>query len=106
MTELRAWKEGDDRINPHFYDSYRKAGPPEYVYFGRKEDGRIKVGVSIQPGRRTKTLGCELLLAVEADRDTEQEVLRYLDSHRIEGEWFHPTSEVLDYIESLQIRAV
>lgn len=74
---------------------------PSFVYFGRKDD-LIKIGWSIHPDERIKTLHCELLLAVPGSRDLEQKLHKMFSGLRVTGEWFRADAGLLRFIEVLQ----
>lgn len=73
-----------------------------FVYFIRRgEDGPIKIGVAADPFTRLRDLqtGCperfRLLAAWPGDLQNERSIHRSLARHRIEGEWFAPSRDVL-----------
>lgn len=75
---------------------------PSSVYFARRaSDGAIKIGTSTNVGRRLAALrsqhGCavELLSTELGGRARETEIHDALADHRLSGEWFAPTADVL-----------
>lgn len=75
------------------------------VYFVQAgEGGRIKIGYSPYPLRRIKHLqqfsGPDLitLAIIEGERTLESMLHNIVQAHRVHGEWFDPTPEVLDIV--------
>ena len=66
---------------------------------------RIKIGVSDDPQARLKSLQCgsstRLRLLGSIDGDLEAELHRRLSNSRLHGEWFEPSSDVLDAVPSV-----
>lgn len=77
-----------------------KAG---FVYFIRCEE-RVKIGFSIQPMNRLTKVNadapfpCQLLGFVAVDSFTEEALHARFSAHRVHGEWFAASDEVLDFI--------
>lgn len=72
------------------------------VYFlQRGEDGPIKIGVSLNLKRRiselqtTSSEPLRLLGTVRGGYDLESNLHYELDEHRVHGEWFKPSAQVL-----------
>jgi len=76
-----------------------------WVYFVQVgedgEDGPIKIGTAIDVEKRLVGLQCaspwplRLLAVMEGGSGLETRLHRDLRSHRIRGEWFHPSPRVL-----------
>jgi hypothetical protein len=92
------------RNNPKRGSSLRRRS---WVYFARAIDGRVKIGLSIDPERRVIELSSgngklELLAAIPGDMPTESHMHRAFDHLRIAGgEWFRPDAEMLRFIDAL-----
>src|ERR1051325_9826576 len=78
---------------------------PRFIYFIQSgEGGPIKIGISDDPDlrlRRLQTASCEqlkLLGVVPGDEAMERAYHARLAAHRIRGEWFTATDEVLSCI--------
>lgn len=95
------------------YKKYRELGRHEvaslatkgYVYYAHLP-GRIKIGFSKNPWARMSDLRVTapsvVLLGVEAGSlDVERDRHDQFKAHRIEGEWFTASSELMDFIERL-----
>jgi hypothetical protein len=79
------------------------------VYYVRRQDGLIKIGVSGQLNRRLRALteihGALTVLALHAGgREAEQRMHARFAADRVTGEWFQPSLILLDHIERLQAR--
>lgn len=79
------------------------------IYFiQRGEDGPVKIGTSVDPDTRLRTLQTavpeplKLLDVIPGDRKREVEIQRDLAPFRINREWFEPAAELLTYIRSLR----
>jgi len=77
----------------------------DYVYFIQEgHSGPIKIGVAAEPRNRLTDLQCanprpvRLICAVKGSFKLEKHLHRLLKDHRIRGEWFHPSIEVLEAI--------
>lgn len=83
-----------------------KAAMRTYVYFIQMGDGPIKIGKSDDPDRRLldfKTASphkCHVLKRIKAHFSLEAQLHKKFAHIRLEGEWFKPEQELLDYIES------
>jgi len=80
----------------------------DYVYFIQKGlHGPIKIGVSVNPSKRLKTLqtACteqlHLLGTYKASYNSEAELHQLFASTHIRGEWFECTDELLDKVYQL-----
>ena len=64
---------------------------PAYVYVGAKRDGRLKVGMSIEPENRCRNLGLTMILAhpvmTDAAKAVETDALRRLGARAGDGEY-------------------
>lgn len=84
---------------------------PEWTYFIQQASGEIKIGRSIQPRARMRTLQSEngtkltFLMAVPFSRITESAAHKRFGHLRLHGEWFRPDQELLDFIEVLKAEA-
>lgn len=88
-----------------FKTRHKAATPsrPEFVYFARRaSDGAIKIGWSHDPTARTKTLGAELLNSIPGSRRLEQDLHARFDADRLDGEWFRPSADLLDFMGDLR----
>ena len=80
-----------------------------FIYFLQARDGNkpIKIGVTSDINKRlsqlrnTSPVNLQLLKAIEADKDLEQDIHRRFKDDRLHGEWFNPTPELLRFIGSL-----
>ena len=79
-----------------------------YIYFVQAgEKGPVKVGLSKNPMSRVKQLQTsnphtlKLLGIIPGDRETEEMIHDKFEDHRLEGEWFEPTNELIDIVRSL-----
>lgn len=70
------------------------------VYVARL-GGLIKIGVSINPERRCRTLNAELLGVLSGGLPRERELQARFAVYRERGEWFRPAPELLAWIEDL-----
>lgn len=89
-----------------------------YVYFAQRDPaGLIKIGISIKPKQRVAALwapdasnrGCKLLAAIPVEPDPRF-YTGYLEERRMHArfaashvghEWFNPTPDLLDFIDTL-----
>jgi hypothetical protein len=78
------------------------------VYFIQGEKTKnIKIGFSTDPNDRLRQhqtgSGEELLMlaCVEGNQELETEIQRRFDSFRVHGEWFSPSDELIEFINSL-----
>ena len=80
----------------------------EQVYFIQQGDnGPIKIGYSADPQRRLQSLSTaspyplRLLGVVDGDMALEQALHHRFADHQLEGEWFAPTPDLLEFIANL-----
>jgi len=81
--------------------------PIGYVYFIQGVNGGpIKIGYSLNPERRARDLETADRLIVLAcfpgDRYTEHKLHHRFSGLRLNGEWFRPGSELLEFIEEVK----
>lgn len=68
------------------------------VYFIQRGD-RIKIGYSTNLTTRLRALkGDRVLLALPGSRAHESALHELFKAHRIEGEWFRPATEIMEFI--------
>ena len=80
----------------------------EYVYFIQQGDnGPIKIGYSAEPEKRLQTLSTaspyplRILKTLKGGKSLEQELhIRFAD-HQLEGEWFAPDDDLLDFMNDI-----
>ena len=79
------------------------------IYFIQVENnGPIKIENAKKPEQRLKTLQIgnpkklNLIAVIPGDPRLESKIHRDLKGFRRSGEWFNPTTEVLDYIRNIQ----
>ena len=70
----------------------------EFVYFARLGDS-IKIGVSVQPAKRCKSLSAELLHIEPGGRRRERELHERFAKFRVSGEWFQDHRQIRSYLE-------
>jgi hypothetical protein len=77
------------------------------IYFAQEDSGHIKIGYTEgEPEARIKSLQTgsptpiTLLLAIEGDRAAENGLHQRFSKHRLCGEWFKPSPEIVSYIIS------
>lgn len=75
------------------------------IYFVQEgEGGPVKIGNSTWPERRLQDHQCGnprtlyLLGSFAATRSTEREIHERFAEQRLTGEWFQPTTELLEYV--------
>lgn len=77
-----------------------------FVYFIAAETGQIKIGVSCEVKKRLATLQTaspvrlSLLMVLRGGYELEAELHKRFSNFRRNGEWFEPSAEILNYIES------
>ncbi|MFL6210227.1 MAG: GIY-YIG nuclease family protein [Pyrinomonadaceae bacterium] len=78
------------------------------IYFVQSGiNGPIKIGYAIEPWKRIKQLQTgnhemlAFLKAIPGDKKRETEIHKLLSPHKKQGEWYHPTNEVLEFIKTL-----
>jgi hypothetical protein len=85
--------------------------PRQYLYFIRAETGHIKIGISNSPTARLSALQTSspvplellgLLCCVDA-RAAEARLHSHFAHLRVQGEWFTPGGDLLDYIAALEL---
>ena len=59
----------------------------ELVYFARLGD-LVKIGVSVDPESRARSLNVELVLVLPGGRSRERQLQRRFSTHHVRGEWF------------------
>lgn len=79
------------------------------IYFAKANlSGLIKIGHSGHIESRLKDIsrqvgeGVELIRFIEGERKKERAIHRILGEFRSHGEWFFPTPEVLEFIETAE----
>lgn len=70
-----------------------------YVYLMRGIKG-LKIGTSIQPHQRAKTLKSELLYCISGDRLTELAVHALWGRYRLSGEWFEDRNDIVEWFRT------
>lgn len=77
-----------------------------YIYFMKRENGDIKIGYSIDVITRRSAVSTQqaskvdLLGAIRGTRQDERDFhLRYAET-RVDGEWFTPSKELIDFIKA------
>lgn len=87
---------------------YKALKPTGYVYFikAKCEGNPIKIGYSIDPKKRLKSLQTaspvklKLVKAIPGNRDTERNLHRRFKKYRIRGEWFK-SEKLLSFIKEV-----
>ena len=79
------------------------------IYFIQVENnGPIKIGTAVDPEKRLNNLQIgnhkklNLIAVIPGKSGLESKIHRDLKGFRRDGEWFNPTTEVLDYIRNIQ----
>ncbi len=73
-----------------------------FVYFAQAPGGgSIKIGYSSELARRLKELDCVALATFPGNQLDERELHARFEHIRVDGEWFQPTPELLDFIAEL-----
>jgi hypothetical protein len=98
---IRAIREGDEL--KALEDAKREAKPKErWVYF-IQHDGRIKIGVSVDPCARAVSLSLrwtDILAVVKGGQKLEAALHKRFSAHRVGStEWFTDCPEIRAYIE-------
>jgi len=96
---------------------YRPDSPPDELATGRKRrryvyffqlggtDGKIKIGIARDPGKRMASFKThfdkplKILGVIEGNCKTERALHQRFADDRLHGEWFKPTQSLLDYIK-------
>ncbi|MEQ8673448.1 MAG: GIY-YIG nuclease family protein [Aggregatilineales bacterium] len=80
----------------------------EYVYFIQQGDnGPIKIGYSAEPEKRLQTLSTaspyplRILKTLKGGKALEQELHTRFANHQLEGEWFAPDDDLMDFISEI-----
>jgi hypothetical protein len=77
------------------------------VYFLRSESGKIKIGVTAHIKRRLgqyrthASESVELIGCIPGGIEVEKSIHRELSEHRLNGEWFSPSADVMRKIDGL-----
>ncbi len=79
------------------------------VYFiQRSSDGAIKIGYTSCLNNRKNQIKCglksdvKILCVIDGGRQTEQMAHKQFNKLHIEGEWFLPGEELLEYLDAMQ----
>jgi len=79
------------------------------IYFIQSEnDGAIKIGITKDIKKRLKALQTSnpyklnLLYSINGGKSLEDNLHNKFKQYRLNGEWFEPAQEILDYIEELK----
>jgi hypothetical protein len=80
---------------------------PQYVYFMQFDSGEpIKIGITSDVASRKSNLEgfrvLHVLAVIEGDGALERYFHNRFAEHRVKGEWFSPTDELLELIATLQ----
>lgn len=73
----------------------------EFVYFARL-GALLKIGVSVEPKERCRSLNAELLAFQSGGRDLERRLHERFSHLRETGEWFRFGPDLGEYVEELQ----
>lgn len=115
-TRLRDWaydlvrREEQERISAENRERRERRWDPDgpsVVYYLRRADGLIKIGVSTRLHERKLALqrdhgSLDLLVKHWGDRRTERETHERFANDRITGEWFRPSPALLRWIERVK----
>lgn len=77
------------------------------VYFIRREDGLVKIGYSHNPRARLGQLrqqhqcGMEIIATIQGAHSKEKELHRRFSRDRMQGEWFAPSEDLMNFISSV-----
>lgn len=77
----------------------------QYVYFLQDPQGSIKIGISHNVGKRISQLeqslpyDLKLIGIMEGNLSLESTLHTKFESHRIKGEWFKPSDDILQFIK-------
>lgn len=80
------------------------------VYFLQRQDGLIKIGYSQDAKVRASQLHgpigqrLRLLATMPGGCEKEAELHKRFARHRVRGEWFNPSPEITDFINSLPLQ--
>jgi hypothetical protein len=75
-----------------------KTKRPQLVYFARLGN-LIKIGVSVDPRQRTRSLNAELLHVEKGGRSRERELHELFQARRQDGEWFTYGGSLKHYLD-------
>lgn len=84
-----------------------RSGEPSIYAIQNIRTGMVKIGYSTHPERRLRAMQTdnadelELLASIPGSRYDELLVHEKLAAARYGGEWFHPTPEVMEWVQSL-----
>ena len=112
MGVLERIRDGDIRPIDVLRHRHVEASPivrrPQFVYVVRSEpSGNLKIGITADPKLRLSQMQVgawetlALVLTIPGDPESEQSLHRRFRKHRIQGEWFRPSPEVLEWIEEV-----
>lgn len=110
QSEAERWKErintaiAAGELTPSLRFLEPRRGPdkrPRLVYFARLGE-LVKIGVSVEPVVRCRSLNAELLATEPGGRPRERELHEQFALSRTTGEWFRPSRALLFYIASLE----
>lgn len=117
-SAARIAKENNIKINLNSWEEIwnllDRYDEPEYLYvLGELYSTNVKIGKSVNPGSRLKTLqtghpGTLILQAFCLHKSpyTEREIHRRLEESKISGEWFSLTPEVIKVISEMREQKV
>ena len=86
--------------------SYGVRDPKSHVYLIEAENGRVKIGRTVFPERRWRTLfnqcpiKTRLIAVMDGDMAFERELHRKFAPFRVWGEWFSPCGEFAEFIQA------
>ena len=106
----KSWTKYKDGLRCHRGEDaillYNLSKP--HLYFMKRLNGDIKIGVSVHPGRRRNEVerkeGCvvQILGIVQSgDYTLESELHERFVDYRVDGEWFNPCTELIEVIKEL-----
>jgi hypothetical protein len=84
----------------------------EIYFIQQGKNGPIKIGFTDNIEKRLKELQTanpyklNLLLCINGNLKSEKELHKRFEQHRLNGEWFEPVEEILDYIYSCKFKKV
>ncbi len=90
------------------HPEWRKKQVVGHVYFIQDEDGYIKIGFALNVHDRLKSLQTgsrqelRLLASIAGSVQSEHDLHRQFSADRERGEWFRPSSDLLEYIGGVQ----
>lgn len=95
---------GIDDVDP----PVSRADVAGFVYFVGGQDGPVKIGFAVDPSSRLTALQCgnpvplSILATIEAPARLERTYHKQFAKHRLHGEWFTRSTELLAEIESVK----